>query len=96
MQSVLNDETARYNSADLNVAYKMRVDEYQRLCPYSEALEENWGKPPGISRTSCLPNILCYAGVVCCKTESSPLCSPLCAPYTHMAPGRHCVGRYTC
>jgi magnesium chelatase subunit H len=23
------------------------VDEYQRLCEYSEALEENWGKPPG-------------------------------------------------
>jgi hypothetical protein len=25
----------------------MSVDEYQKLCPYSEALEENWGKPPG-------------------------------------------------
>ncbi|GIL68377.1 hypothetical protein Vafri_21675 [Volvox africanus] len=25
----------------------MKVDEYQRLCEYSEALEENWGKPPG-------------------------------------------------
>lgn len=47
MQSVLNDPEAKYNSADLNVAYKMPVAEYQRLCPYAEALEENWGKPPG-------------------------------------------------
>jgi magnesium chelatase subunit H len=47
IKSVLNDETARFNSADLNIAYKMSVAEYQRLCPYAEALEENWGKPPG-------------------------------------------------
>ena len=48
MQSVLNDPEAKYNSADLNVAYKMKVDEYQKLCPYADALEENWGKPPGV------------------------------------------------
>ncbi len=24
-----------------------QVDEYTKLCEYSEALEENWGKPPG-------------------------------------------------
>ncbi len=48
IKSVLNDETARFNSADLNVAYKMDVAEYQRLCPYAEALEDNWGKPPGV------------------------------------------------
>jgi cobalamin biosynthesis Mg chelatase CobN len=47
IKSILNDDTARFNSADLNVAYKMDVAEYQRLCPYAEALEENWGKPPG-------------------------------------------------
>ncbi len=47
MQSVLNDPEAKYNSADLNVACKMGVDEYQKLCPFAEALEENWGKPPG-------------------------------------------------
>ena len=23
------------------------MDEYEKLCEYSEALEENWGKPPG-------------------------------------------------
>ena len=44
---VLNQTEARYNSADMNIAYRMNVDEYQRLCPYAEALEENWGKPPG-------------------------------------------------
>jgi magnesium chelatase subunit H len=47
MQGVLQQEDAKYNSADLNVAYKMDVAEYQRLCPYAQALEENWGKPPG-------------------------------------------------
>ncbi len=47
INSVLNQEEARYNSADLNIAYRMNVGEYQKLCPYAEALEENWGKPPG-------------------------------------------------
>ena len=42
---------ARFNSADLNIAYRMDVDEYQKLCPYSESLEENWGKPPGTHQT---------------------------------------------
>ena len=53
IKSVLNDETARFNSADLNIAYKMGVPEYQRLCPYAEALEENWGKPPGAPDNLC-------------------------------------------
>lgn len=47
INSVLNQTEAKFNSADLNVAYRMSVDEYQKLCPYAEALEENWGKPPG-------------------------------------------------
>eukprot|EP00197_Chlamydomonas_leiostraca_P005537 CAMPEP_0202865108 /NCGR_PEP_ID=MMETSP1391-20130828/5262_1 /ASSEMBLY_ACC=CAM_ASM_000867 /TAXON_ID=1034604 /ORGANISM="Chlamydomonas leiostraca, Strain SAG 11-49" /LENGTH=1401 /DNA_ID=CAMNT_0049544909 /DNA_START=11 /DNA_END=4216 /DNA_ORIENTATION=+ len=47
IDSVLQSKEAKYNSTDLNVAYRMKVDEYQRLCEYSEALEENWGKPPG-------------------------------------------------
>ena len=57
MVQILNDSEARFNSADLNIAYKMDVDEYQRLCPYSESLEANWGKAPGIGR-SC--------AVLCC------------------------------
>lgn len=47
MNLVLNQEEAKFNSADMNVAYRMHVDEYQKLCGYSEELEENWGKPPG-------------------------------------------------
>lgn len=56
---ILNDSEARFNSADLNIAYKMNVDEYQRLCPYSQSLEANWGKAPG---TACA--VLCCAGVL--------------------------------
>lgn len=47
IQSVLQAKEAKFNSADLNIAYRMPVAEYQQLCEYSEALEENWGKPPG-------------------------------------------------
>lgn len=46
---ILNDSEARFNSADLNIAYKMDVEEYKRLCPYSQSLEANWGKAPGMS-----------------------------------------------
>jgi len=52
IKSVLQDSEAKYNSSDLAIAYRMKVDEYQRLCPYSEALEENWGKPPGQLNTN--------------------------------------------
>ena len=44
IKSVLNQQEARFNSADLNIAYRMNVGEYEHLCEYSEALEENWGK----------------------------------------------------
>ena len=62
MQSVLNDPEAKYNSADLNVAYKMSVSEYERLCPYAEALEENWGKAPGAPST---PGIYAACALSC-------------------------------
>jgi magnesium chelatase subunit H len=39
------------NSEDLgataNVVYRMNVDEYLRLCPYVEEIEEEWGRAPG-------------------------------------------------
>lgn len=39
------------NSADAgtlaNVAYRMKVDEYRRLCPYVEDIEREWGRAPG-------------------------------------------------
>ena len=68
MQSVLNDPEAKYNSADLNVAYKMSVDEYKKLCPYAEALEENWGKPPGNHHKEIA---LLWLGFYCCRSSSN-------------------------
>ena len=47
MASVIHDAQAQYHSPELNVAYRMSVEQYERLTPYSVRLEENWGKPPG-------------------------------------------------
>ncbi len=47
MKSVLHDVNAQITSPELNVAYKMTVSEYERLCPYAQKLEENWGPAPG-------------------------------------------------
>ena len=30
-----------------NVAYRMSVDEYRRLCPYVDDIEREWGRAPG-------------------------------------------------
>ncbi|MBW4549983.1 MAG: magnesium chelatase subunit H [Aphanocapsa sp. GSE-SYN-MK-11-07L] len=47
MLEVLHDAQAQYSSPELNIAYKMGVQEYEALTPFSERLEESWGKPPG-------------------------------------------------
>nr|CAA51664.1 protoporphyrin IX:Mg Chelatase [Antirrhinum majus] len=47
IEEIIHDKEAQFNSPNLNIAYKMNVREYQALTPYSAALEENWGKPPG-------------------------------------------------
>ncbi|ELR98632.1 magnesium chelatase subunit H [Gloeocapsa sp. PCC 73106] len=47
MQEVIHDASAQYQSPELNIAYRMSVPEYERLTPYSNRLEENWGPPPG-------------------------------------------------
>lgn len=47
MQEVIHDAQAQYASPELNIAYRMSVEEYERLTPYSKKLEENWGQPPG-------------------------------------------------
>ena len=47
LEAVIHDVQAQYNSPELNVAYRMPVDEYERLTPYSEKLHESWGPPPG-------------------------------------------------
>jgi len=47
MESVLHDANAQINSPELNVAHRMTVAEYEKLCPYTKSLEENWGPAPG-------------------------------------------------
>lgn len=47
MEAVIHDAQAQYASPELNVAYRMSVEQYERLTPYSTKLEENWGPPPG-------------------------------------------------
>lgn len=59
IEDVIHDKEAQFNSPNLNIAYKMNVREYQQLTPYSTALEENWGKPPG-NLNSDGENLLVY------------------------------------
>ncbi|WP_413166417.1 magnesium chelatase subunit H [Capilliphycus salinus ALCB114379] len=59
MQEVIHDATAQYQSPELNVAYRMSVEQYERLTPYSERLHENWGPPPGHLNTDG-ENLLIY------------------------------------
>ena len=47
MESVINDAEAQLSSPELNVAYRMNVPEYEKLCHYSKDLEANWGPAPG-------------------------------------------------
>ena len=47
MELVLKDPEAMEGSPELAIAHRMSVAEYEKLTPYSEKLEENWGKPPG-------------------------------------------------
>jgi magnesium chelatase subunit H len=47
MLEVIHDAQAKLASPELNIAYRMSVEEYERLTPYSHRLEENWGPPPG-------------------------------------------------
>ncbi len=47
MEAVINDPEALEGAPELSIAHRMSVQEYERLTPYSNRLEENWGKPPG-------------------------------------------------
>eukprot|EP00249_Psilotum_nudum_P012647 c23899_g1_i1 orf=246-4517(+) len=51
IEDIIHDKEAKFNSPNLNIAYKMSLREYERLTPYSKFLEENWGKPPGTLNT---------------------------------------------
>jgi len=59
MDSILNDKEARIDSPEMNVEYRMSVDEYEEMTPYSQDLEENWGKAPG-NLNSDGQNLLIY------------------------------------
>ncbi|GBF82448.1 magnesium chelatase subunit H [Aphanothece sacrum FPU1] len=59
MEAVIHDAQAQYASPELNIAYRMSVEQYERLTPYSVRLEENWGPPPG-NLNSDGQNLLIY------------------------------------
>ena len=59
MEAVINDPEALVGAPELAIAHRMSVEEYERLTPYSERLEENWGKPPG-NLNSDGTNLLIY------------------------------------
>ncbi|MGA1409699.1 MAG: magnesium chelatase subunit H [Prochlorotrichaceae cyanobacterium] len=59
MNAVIHDAQAQYASPELNIAYRMSVQEYEKLTPYSERLEENWGPAPGHLNTDG-ENLLVY------------------------------------
>jgi magnesium chelatase subunit H len=45
-EMLLNGNSERFG-ATANVVYRMSVDEYRRLCPFVEEIEEEWGSAPG-------------------------------------------------
>merc|ERR1719329_61882 len=59
VDDVLHEKEARIASPELNIAYKMTVNEYKELTPYAADLEENWGPPPG-NLNSDGQNLLVY------------------------------------
>ncbi|WP_421657886.1 magnesium chelatase subunit H [Leptothermofonsia sp. ETS-13] len=59
MLEVLHDARAQYNSPELNIAYRMSVQEYEQLTPYYERLIPSWGEPPGHLNTDG-QNLLIY------------------------------------
>ncbi len=59
MQQVIHDAQAQYHSPELNVAYRMSVEQYERFTPYYQRLEENWGPAPG-NLNSDGQNLLIY------------------------------------
>ncbi len=59
MESLIKDPEALEGSPELSIAHRMSVNEYERLTPFSDRLEENWGKPPG-NLNSDGQNLLIY------------------------------------
>ncbi|GHP01285.1 hypothetical protein PPROV_000004100 [Pycnococcus provasolii] len=59
---VISDKEAKLTSPELNVAYRMPVDEYYKKTPFAEDLHENWGEAPGHLNTDG-QNMLVYGKV---------------------------------
>jgi magnesium chelatase subunit H len=47
LREMLIGGNAESFASTANVAYRMRVDEYRRLCPYVDEVENDWGAAPG-------------------------------------------------
>jgi magnesium chelatase subunit H len=47
LREMLIGGNAERFGATANVAYRMNVEEYRRLCPYVDEVEEDWGAAPG-------------------------------------------------
>jgi len=47
MTEILHDPEAMVGSPELNIAYKMSVNEYEANTPYVEDIIEQWGPAPG-------------------------------------------------
>src|SRR5204863_570322 len=47
LRALLLGGSAEIAGATANVAYRMRVDEYARLCPFISDIEAEWGPAPG-------------------------------------------------
>ena len=71
MEKVINNPEAMDGSPELNIAHKMTVKEYEEFTPYSQRLEENWGKPPG-NLNSDGQNLLIYGKHFGCLLYTSP------------------------
>jgi magnesium chelatase subunit H len=47
LREMLLGGNSEEHGATANVAYRMKVDEYRRLCPYVAEIEREWGVAPG-------------------------------------------------
>jgi magnesium chelatase subunit H len=52
LRAMLLGGSAEHEGATANVAYRMNVDEYARLCPFIGEIEAEWGPSPGAINSS--------------------------------------------
>ena len=62
LRSKILDGNSEKFGATSNVVYRMDVDEYRRLCPYVDEIEQEWGRAPG--RINSLGNQLLIQGIM--------------------------------